>query len=217
MNYDAILFDYDGTVADSIADIAYAANRALRLAGLPEREEAEYRSFAGSGAGVLLRRAAPAGTDGETLRALYDDYVAYYAEHANDRSRPYDGVPEMLSALKEAGRKLAVISNKPDAAMQPGVKRFFAPWLDLAVGEKPGVRRKPWPDMLEAAAAELGVALPRCLYVGDTEVDLETARAANIDCAAVTWGFRTRGQLAAAGASLLFDSPAELTAFILNA
>lgn len=217
MNYDAILFDYDGTVADSIADIAYAANRALRLAGLPEREEAEYRSFAGSGAGVLLRRAAPAGTDGETLRALYDDYVAYYAEHANDRSRPYDGVPEMLSALKEAGQKLAVISNKPDAAVQPGVERFFAPWLDLAVGEKPGVRRKPWPDMLEAAAAELGVALPRCLYVGDTEVDLETARAANIDCAAVTWGFRTRGQLAAAGASLLFDSPAELTAFILNA
>ena len=93
MNYDAILFDYDGTVADSIADIAYAANRALRLAGLPEREEAEYRSFAGSGAGVLLRRAAPAGTDGETLQALYDDYVAYYADHANDRSRPYDGVP----------------------------------------------------------------------------------------------------------------------------
>ena len=217
MNYDAILFDYDGTVADSIADIAYAANRALRLAGLPEREEAEYRSFAGSGAGVLLRRAAPAGTGEETLRALYDDYVAWYADHANDRSRPYDGVPEMLSALKEAGRKLAVISNKPDAAVQPGVKRFFAPWLDLAVGEKPGGRRKPWPDMLEAAAAELGVALPRCLYVGDTEVDLETARAANIDCAAVTWGFRTRGQLAAAGASLLFDSPAELTAFILNA
>ena len=216
MNYDAILFDYDGTVADSIADIAYAANRALRLAGLPEREEAEYRSFAGSGAGVLLRRAAPAGTDGETLRALYDDYVAYYAEHANDRSRPYDGVPEMLSALKEAGRKLAVISNKPDAAVQPGVKRFFAPWLDLAVGEKPGVRRKPWPDMLEAAAAELGVALPRCLYVGDTEVDLETARAANIDCAAVTWGFRTREQLVDAGASLLFNTPAELTAFILE-
>ena len=216
MNYDAILFDYDGTVADSIADIAYAANRALRLAGLPEREEAEYRSFAGSGAGVLLRRAAPAGTDGETLQTLYDDYVAYYADHANDRSRPYDGVPEMLSALKEAGRKLAVISNKPDAAVQPGVKRFFAPWLDLAVGEKPGVRRKPWPDMLEAAAAELGVALPRCLYVGDTEVDLETARAANIDCAAVTWGFRTREQLVDAGASLLFDTPAELTAFILE-
>ena len=98
MNYDAILFDYDGTVADSIADIAYAANRALRLAGLPEREAAEYRAFAGSGAGVLLRRAAPAGTGEETLHALYDDYVAYYADHANERSRPYDGVPEMLAA-----------------------------------------------------------------------------------------------------------------------
>ncbi|MDO4989197.1 MAG: HAD-IA family hydrolase [Eubacteriales bacterium] len=216
MNYDAILFDYDGTVTDSIADIAYAANRALRLAGLPERETAEYRSFAGNGAGFLLRRAAPAGTDGETLQALYDDYVAYYADHANDRSRPYDGVPEMLAALKEAGLKLAVISNKPDAAVQPGARRFFAPWLTLVVGEKPGVRRKPWTDMLEAAAEEMGVALARCLYVGDTEVDLETARAANIDCAACTWGFRTREQLVAAGASLLFDSPAELTAFILE-
>ena len=122
----------------------------------------------------------------------------------------------MLSALKEAGQNLAVISNKPDAAVQPGAKRFFALWLDLAVGETPGVRRKPWPDMLEAAAEELDVALARCLYVGDTEVDLETARAANIDCAACTWGFRTREQLIAAGASLLFDTPAELTAFLLS-
>ena len=216
MRYDAILFDYDGTVADSIADIAFAANRALRLAGLPERGESEYRSFAGSGAWVLLRRAAPPGTDDKTLQAMYDSYVAYYADHANDRSRPYDGVPEMLAELKEAGLLLAVISNKPDAAVQPGVRRFFAPWLSLAVGERSGVRRKPWPDMLEAAAAELGVSLSRCLYVGDTEVDLETARSAGIDCAAVTWGFRSRGQLLDAGASLLFDSPVKLTSFILS-
>ena len=216
MRYDAILFDYDGTAADSIADIAFAANRALRLEGLPERRESEYRSFAGNGAGVLLRRAAPPGTDDKTLQTMYDSYVAYYADHANDRSRPYEGVPEMLAELKKAGLLLAVISNKPDAAVQPGVRRFFAPWLSLAVGERPGVRRKPWPDMLEAAAEELGVSLSRCLYVGDTEVDLETARNAGIDCAAVTWGFRNRGQLVGAGAVLLFDSPAELMAFILN-
>ena len=215
MNYDAILFDYDGTVADSIADIAFAANRALRLAGLPERGEAEYRSFAGSGAGVLLRRAAPAGTDGETLRALYDDYVAYYADHANDRSRPYDGVPEMLAALKAAGLPLAVISNKPDAAVQPGVKRFFAPWLTLAVGEKPGVRRKPFPDMLEAAAAEMGVSLPRCLYVGDTEVDAATAKNAGMDAAIVGWGYRDRDFLLAHGAKEVLDTPDRLLEKIL--
>ncbi len=216
MKYDAIFFDYDGTVTDSIADIAFAANRALRLAGLPGREEAEFRSFAGSGAGVLLRRAAPAGTGDDTLQEMYVSYVSYYADHANDRSRPYEGVPGMLAALKEAGLPLAVISNKPDAAVQPGVRRFFAPWITLAVGERSGIRRKPWPDMLERAARELDVSLSRCLYVGDTEIDLETARNAGIDCAAVTWGFRTREQLTGAGALLLFDSPAELTAFILE-
>ena len=216
MKYDAVLFDYDGTVADSIADIAYAANRALRLKGLPEHGEAAFRSFAGVGARVLLQRAAPAGTDDKTLDALYSEYVSYYAAHANDRTQPYPGVLDMLSRMKEAGLKLAVISNKPDAAMQPGVQRFFASWLTLAVGEKPGVRRKPWPDMLEAAAAEMGVSLSRCLYVGDTEVDLETARNTGIDCAAVTWGFRTGEQLRAAGAALLFDTPEALTDFVLE-
>ncbi|MCR5577184.1 MAG: HAD-IIIA family hydrolase [Oscillospiraceae bacterium] len=216
MKYEAVLFDYDGTVADSIADIAEAANRALRLKGLPAHGEAAYRSFAGSGARVLLQRAAPAGTDDKTLEALYNEYVAYYAAHANDRTQPFPGVPEMLSRMHAAGLKLAVISNKPDAAVQPGVRRFFASWLKLAVGERPGVRRKPWPDMLEAAAEEMGVSLSRCLYVGDTEVDLETARAAGIDCAAVTWGFRSESELRAAGATFLFDTPEELTDFVLQ-
>lgn len=216
MKYDAILFDYDGTVADSIADIAFAANRALRLKGLPEHGEAAFRSFAGSGAHVLLQKAAPADADAQTLESLYNEYTSYYAAHANDRTQPYPGVPEMLSRMQAAGLQLAVISNKPDAAVQPGVQRFFAAYLRLAVGERPGVRRKPWPDMLEAAAAEMGVALSRCLYVGDTEVDLETARAAGIDCAAVTWGFRSEDELRAAGAVLLFDTPEELTDYVLR-
>lgn len=216
MKYEAVLFDYDGTVADSLADIAFAVNRSLRLHGLPEREEQTLKGFMGSGARVLLQRAAPKDIDPALLEALYGEYVAYYAAHANDRTRPYPGVPEMLDRMKEAGLKLAVISNKPDAAVQPGVQRFFAPYLSLAVGEKPGVRRKPWPDMLEAAAAQMGVSLSRCLYVGDTEVDLETARAARIDCAAVTWGFRTEEELRAAGAMLLFDTPEALTAYVLG-
>jgi phosphoglycolate phosphatase len=216
MKYEAVLFDYDGTVADSLADIAFAVNRALRLAGLPEREEQTLKGFMGSGARVLLQRAAPAGKDAATLEALYDEYVSYYAAHANDRTQPYPGVTEMLSRMHAAGLPLAVISNKPDAAVQPGVRRFFASWLTLAVGERPGVRRKPWPDMLEAAAAEMGVALSRCLYVGDTEVDLETARMACIDCAAVTWGFRSEAELRAAGATLLFDTPEELTDCVLG-
>ena len=216
MKYEAVFFDYDGTVADSIADIAYAANRALREKGLPERDAAEYRAFAGKGARTLLRRAAPAGTDEALLEAMYASYVAWYAGHANDRTRPFQGVPELLSALQEAGLKLAVISNKPDAAVQPGAARFFAPWLSLTLGERSGIAVKPAPDMLAFAARELGVELSRCLYVGDTEVDLETARNTGIDCAAVTWGFRSREQLIQAGAALLFDSPDELRAYILD-
>lgn len=216
MRYDAVLFDYDGTVADSLADIAFAVNRSLRLAGLPAREEQTLKGFMGSGARILLQRAAPAGTSEEALEALYRAYVSYYAAHANDRTQPYAGVLSMLARMKEVGLPLAVISNKPDAAVQPGVRRFFAPYLRLAVGEKPGVRRKPWSDMLEQAAEEMGVELSRCLYVGDTEVDLETARNASIDCAAVTWGFRTEEELRAAGARLIFDTPEELTAFVLG-
>ena len=216
MNYDAILFDYDGTVADSIADIAYAANRALRLAGLPEREEAEYRSFAGSGAGVLLRRAAPAGTDGETLRALYDDYVAYYADHANDRSRPYDGVPEMLSALKEAGRKLAVISNKPDAAVQRLVAEFFPGLFNAVAGERDGVRRKPAPDTVNEVMSALGVTPDECVYVGDSEVDVETAANAKTACVCVSWGYRSAAALKAAGAKTIVDTTEELADTLLG-
>ena len=216
MRYDAILFDYDGTVADSLPDIVYSVNVAMRQYGLPEYNAETLAPLLGYGAHVLMEKAAPPDTSDELKEKLYTAYVSYYAAHANDRTVPYPGILPMMRRLREDGLKLAVISNKPDAAVQPGVRRFFAPWLTLAVGEKPGVRRKPCPDMLETAAAEMGVSLPRCLYVGDTEVDLETARAAGIDCAAVTWGFRTREQLVGAGAVLLFDSPGELTAFILE-
>ena len=115
MKYEAVFFDYDGTVADSIADIAYAANRALREKGLPERDAAEYRAFAGKGARTLLQRAAPAGTDEAALEEMYADYVAWYAGHANDRTKPFAGVPELLSALQEAGLTLSGLS--PDGRL----------------------------------------------------------------------------------------------------
>ena len=120
----------------------------------------------------------------------------------------------MLERLRADGLKLAVISNKPDAAVQPGAKKLFPGLLDLAVGERPEVRRKPWPDMLESAAQTLGVLLNRCLYVGDTEVDIDTARAAGIDCVCVTWGFRSREELISAGGRVIIDSPDELVRFV---
>lgn len=210
MRYDAIFFDYDGTVADSLADIAHALNVALRAYGLPEYEAEALKPLLGSGAHVLMRRAVPEGTPEALTEALYAAYVAYYAAHANDRSAPYPGILPMLERLREAGLKLAVISNKPDAAVQPGAEKLFAGLLDLAVGERPEVRRKPWPDMLETAAQTLRVPLGRCLYVGDTEVDIETARNAGIDCVCVTWGFRSREELQRAGGKRIIDRPEEL-------
>ena len=203
-------------MADSLADIVYAVNVAMRQYGLPEYEAKDLAPLLGHGAHVLMQKALPPGTSAELTDALYKAYVAWYAVHANDRTVPYPGILPMMRRLKEAGLKLAVISNKPDAAVQPGAAKLFPGLLSLTVGERPEVRRKPWPDMVEAAARELGTALDRCLYVGDTEVDIETARSARIDCVCVTWGFRTREELQAAGARLIIDSPDELVRFVEN-
>ena len=122
----------------------------------------------------------------------------------------------MMARLKAEGLPLAILSNKPDAAVQPLVERYFSDLVSLAVGELEGVRRKPHPDMVEAAARQLNVPLSRCLYVGDTEVDIDTAKNAGIDCACVTWGFRTRDQLRRAGATVIVDTPEELEEIIAS-
>ena len=132
---------------------------------------------------------------------------------AADTSRPFDGIPEMLTRLKGQGIALAILSNKPDAALQPLAQKYFSDLVGLAMGEREGVRRKPWPDMLEMAADALGVELRRCLYVGDTEIDIETAKNAGIDCACVSWGFRTRDELRRAGADVIVDTPIALAEF----
>ena len=214
MRYDAILFDYDGTVADSLPDIVFSVNVAMRQYGLPEYDAETLAPLLGYGAHVLMEKAVPPGTSDELKEKLYTAYVSYYAAHANDRTVPYPGILPMMRRLREAGLKLAVISNKPDAAVQPGAAKLFSGLLSLAVGERPEVRRKPWPDMVQTAAKNLGVALGRCLYVGDTEVDIDTARNAGIDCVCVTWGFRTREELKAAGGTVIIDRPDELAAYV---
>lgn len=214
MKYDAILFDYDGTVADSLPDIVCSLNVALRQYGLPEHEAEAVMPMLGNGAQVLMEKSTPAGTPDELKAALHKAYVTYYAAHANDHTVPFPGILPMLRRLRERGLKLAVISNKPDAVVQPGAAKLFPGLLSLAVGERPEVRRKPWPDMVDSAARALGVSLERCLYVGDTEVDIETARNAGIDCVCVTWGFRSREELKAAGGTVIIDRPETLADYI---
>ena len=212
MRYKLAVFDMDGTVLDTLDDLADAMNAALRETGMPERTREEVRKFVGNGAGELIRRAAPEGADDEALSALGEAFRARYYAHCADKTRPYDGIPGLLSALRAAGMKTAVVSNKPDKAVAKLAEDYFPHAFDIAVGERDGVRRKPAPDSLLEAMRELGAAKSSTLYVGDSEVDIATAANAGVPCLSVTWGFRTREHLASSGASRFITSPEELVA-----
>ncbi len=214
MKYDAIFFDLDGTVVDSLQDIVDAVNHTMRHFQLPERTADELKPYLGWGVGHLMRSILPDHNEAQ-VETVLAHYRPYYAAHTGDKSRPFDGILPMMQRLRDAGLVLAILSNKPDAAVQPLARRYFSGLVSLAVGELPNVRRKPHPDMVEAAARQLNVPLASCLYVGDTEVDIDTAKNAGIDCACVTWGFRTRKQLRSAGATVIVDTPEALASYIL--
>ena len=218
MKYKAILFDMDGTVLDTLRDLNAAANRALAEFGFPLQSLDETRRRVGNGSRRLLELSAPAGTDAKTIDRMLAWYLPYYNAHANDTTAPYAGIPALLQALQSAGLGLAVVSNKPDRTVKELSAIHFAALFKIAVGENEagGVRRKPWPDTLLAAAAALDTRPEECLYVGDSEVDVLTAERAGMDCASVLWGFRSRAELEAAGARLLFETPEELEEFILK-
>lgn len=199
--FDTVLFDLDGTLLDTLEDLRDATNYTLRALGYPERTLAEMRRFVGNGAEMQLRRALGEGADEETVRRALELYKPYYAAHCQIKTRPYDGVRELMAALRAEGFRLAVVSNKPDEAVRPLVAEHFGTLADVAMGETAQRRRKPAPDMVNDALAALGVDKSRAVYVGDSEVDLQTARNAEIPCISVCWGFRDRAQLLEAGAA----------------
>lgn len=205
-----IIFDLDGTVLDTLADLTAALNHALLNNGLPPRTLPEVRSFVGNGIRKLIERGVPSGTPEAVIGAVHADFTAYYEKHCADTTAPYAGVRELLAALRAAGYRTAVVSNKADYAVQKLVKKYFPGDFDFAVGETPEMRRKPAPDMVFAALSALNVPKEEALFVGDSEVDIETARAAGIPCVSVTWGFKDRDFLLAHGAETLIDTPREL-------
>ena len=215
MKYDGVFFDLDGTVIDSLQNITDAVNYTMRHFGMAEYSAAELRPVLGNGVGVLMCKIMPPDIADTRIQQLLDFYRPYYARHSTECG-PFEGILPMLERLKSAGLVLAIISNKPDSAVQPLGERYFKDYVRLYVGEREDVRRKPWPDMLEKAAEALHVDLSRCLYVGDSEVDIDTANNAGIDCACVTWGFRTRQELIDAGARIILDTPEALAAFVLG-
>ena len=205
-----IIFDLDGTVLDTLADLAAARNYALNKNGLPQRDIAEVRAFVGNGIRKLIERGVPSGTDERTTDAVHADFSAYYALHCAEATAPYEGVRDVISALRQKGLRTAVVSNKIDSAVQLLVQRYFPGDFDFAVGERADVRRKPAPDAVFAALEALGVKKEDAVFVGDSEVDLETAANAGLPCISVTWGFKDRDFLLAHGAKTLIDTPEEL-------
>ena len=197
-----ILWDLDGTLLDTLEDLADAVNFALRQFGYPERSIEEIRCFVGNGARRLIERSVPAGGDAD---AVFDTFRAYYDTHCRIKTRPYDGIMEALQKLGEK-YPMAVVSNKPDSAVKPLCAEYF-PGL-YARGESTDCPRKPAPDMVFKAMEAIGVET--CIYVGDSEVDVLTARNAGVPCLGVLWGFRDKAEIMDAGGSHFCEDTAKL-------
>ncbi len=239
MKYSTAVFDMDGTVLNPLGDLTDAINYAMEQTGhRHDYTQDLVRQFFGSGVTVAIIRAlateqgtAPGellqvGTDHDTIsgnvdpnevKRIQEIYVPRYAAHCNDKTGPYDGIPEVLRKLRSAGVKTAVVSNKPDIAVQTLVKELFDGLFDLSVGEMDGVRRKPAPDMTDKALRDLGCTdKKKAVYIGDSEIDMQTAVNSGLDCISVDWGFRGRAFLEENHAACIISDPEELVSLILG-
>ena len=216
MSFRVALFDLDGTALDTLADIADAVNVTLCKNGLPPRTYDEIRSFVGNGIQKLIERSVPRGTDAALTAKVLAEFKPYYSANSANKTAPYDGILEMLRTLREAGVHTAVVSNKADFAVQPLVKQYFGDLFDVALGEDVEKRpAKPAPDMVWHVLELLGADKAQAVYIGDSDVDVQTAQNAGLPCIAVTWGFRDRACLANAGATVFADTVKELQDLIL--
>ncbi len=216
LRYDTIIFDLDGTLLDTLDDLMEAANYALAQMGYPSRSREEIQSFVGNGVAKLMERAVPAGTSpDQTARAL-EIFKPYYELHRKDKTAPYPGILDALQTLRSKGCKLAVVSNKFDAAVKSLAQDYFPGLMDLAAGENEagGIPKKPSPIMVLQTMAALGADPARSVYVGDSDVDLQTAKNAGLPCISVTWGFRSQDFLIQHGASVFAHHPQELVGFM---
>ena len=209
--YNTFIFDLDGTLLNTLDDLAASVNYALRTHGMPERTLDEVRSFVGNGVRLLMERAIPDGTDNPRFEETFATFRQYYMDHSLDKTRPYEGIPEMIHALKQRGCRLAVVSNKFYAATQELIRHFF-PEITVAIGEHEaeGIRKKPAPDTVFEALRQLEVGKEKAVYVGDSDVDLQTACNSGLPCISVLWGFRDHDFLLAHGATTFISRPEEL-------
>lgn len=214
MSVKAVVFDLDGTILDTLGDLSNSVNYALSRNRLPERTTEEVRRFVGNGIRLLIERAVPDGTPASVTDACFEAFKSHYKDNSAVLTRAYGGIKELVQALRSNGIKTAVVSNKADFAVQSLVERYFDGLFDYSVGEREGVRRKPCPDSLLCAMDYLGVSSSDCIYIGDSEVDIETARNAGVKCVCVTWGFRDEAFLDSMNPSYIVHTPEEILCII---
>ena len=210
--YNTYIFDLDGTLLDTLTDLAASANYALRTHGMPEHSIDDVRRFVGNGVRKLMERAIPNGEANPDFEAAFDTFREHYMLHSLDTTQPYPGIPEVLAELRAKGCRLAVVSNKMMPATVELCRHFFPDTIEVAIGEHEaeGIRQKPAPDTVFAALRELGVEKYSAVYVGDSDVDIATARNAGLPCISVLWGFRDREFLLDHGATTFISKPKEL-------
>ena len=209
-DFDTYIFDLDGTLLSSLEDLAASTNYALRWAGMPERTLEEVRMFVGNGVKLLMERAIPDGQQNPRFEEVYAKFREHYLKHNLDRTRPYDGVLELLAELKRRGKKLAIVSNKFYAATQDLAHHFFADTIEVAIGERENIRKKPAPDTVLEALRQLGASKDGAVYIGDSDVDVMTAKNSGLPCISVLWGFRDKEFLIEHGATLFVETPHDI-------
>ena len=213
MEKKVILFDMDGTLVDTVDDLAATLNYTLEKLNLPKKTRQEVQSYLGNGIPTLVELAIPKDQKGKKEEAtkIFEDY---YKDHLADFTKPYDGIIELLNALKEKNYRLAVISNKIQAPLDTLVHKFFGDSFEQIIGQRDNLKQKPAPDSVYLALDLMGVKKSDALYVGDSDVDLMTATSANVDCVCCSWGFKTKEQLISYGAKHIIDKPLELLNYL---
>ena len=210
MKYDTYIFDLDGTLLSTLEDLKNSCNFALSSFGLPERTLEEVRQFVGNGVELLMKRAVPNNTDNELFTKVFKTFKEHYLIHNLDTTKPYDGVLEMLDELNRAGKNIAVVSNKFYEATVELCHHFFGDRVRVAIGERADIRKKPAPDTVDEAFKLLGVSRENAVYIGDSDVDLATARNSNLPCISVLWGFRDKDFLIEHGGNTFVTEPSQI-------
>lgn len=212
--YSTVIWDLDGTLLNTLEDLMNAVNFAMSSLGYPQRTLDEIRRFVGNGVKKLMELSIPRGLENEDYDKAYELFASYYSEHNQDNTRPYAGVKEVIDTLAAAGVKQAIVSNKIDYAVQLLNDKFFG--VDFAIGTQDGLRRKPDPDMVLKAITELGSGIEETVYIGDSEVDIATAKNTGVDCISVLWGFRSIDELAPYSPPLTVNLPEEIVSEVLG-